>query len=178
MAEPGSWLLNLVTETVLGSIADLSLGPLRAAARQIISAAVPRGLKPTEIMRDLTGANIYYGYQKMLSDIRSLSTVADNRAYMSTIPDDRLVAKSRMGEAELPRDADFLVTFEVAVTNDRTGVTTIENRSMYTNTRGTKDDYWGEFIDFISDFEYDDSMSYEYLGTESVVHNMGLPYGD
>jgi hypothetical protein len=178
MATVGSWLLNIMSEAVLGSIADLTVGPLRAAATQIIREVVPLGLKPSEIMSELSAANIYYGRKKMLDDIRTLYTTADNREYMSTHRDDKLVALSRMGESDLPRDADFLVTFRVNVTNPLTGATTEEFRSMYTNQRATPDDYWMEFVEGMSETEYDVAFEYEYLGTETVVHNRGFPYGE
>lgn len=178
MAGGGSWLLNLMSETILGSLSDLTTGPVRAAARQIINAAIPLGRTPTQIMTDLRDADIYYGRDKMLDDVRSLYTLADNRDYMKSIPDDRIVAKSRMAEARLPRDANYLVTFRVNVTNPVTGQVTEEYRSMYTNARGSKDDYWNEFVEGMSETVYGVAFEYDYLDTESVTHNRGFPYED
>lgn len=178
MASATGWLVNVLGEGLLGSLAELSTGPLRAVAQPLIREMLGAGFNATGIVNELRSFGLGYRYQNMLADIRSLSTIIDNQAYMSRVSTAEVLSGRMMGERELPRDADFLVTFKVNVFNPATGATTEEFRSMYTNTLGSVDDYWGEFCEAMSETEYEEAFEYEYLGCDSVVHNAGFPYGD
>jgi hypothetical protein len=81
-----------------------------------------------------------------------------------------------MAELDLPRDANYLVTFHVQIDDSLTGQTHDRYMSMYTDDRVSPSDYWDDFYDSIADFGYSPYESVSLLTVESVVHNRLMPY--
>ena len=126
--------------------------------------------------RDLDSA---YDYRLMVNDASFFRQANKLENALVNYDPRRLITKNRMVETRFDRPAAFRV-YGTMVTRDlETGQDTIHPASMYTDFRGSKQDYEQEFV---SNYEFDRASKYYgrlqiiSFDTDLVVHNRGYAY--
>jgi hypothetical protein len=122
-----------------------------------------------------------WGYVNMVRDASFFKQAHGLENALAMFDTTRLITKNRMVETRFERDAAFRVYGISTMTDLQTGETTLSPASMYTNFRGTKNQYESEFI---LNYEFDRTSKYfgrfqiTAFDTDLVVHNRKYGYAE
>lgn len=154
----------------------LAFSAVRAVARLAIAGFAREGLTANAIVRQLGNLSLTYRRTTMLLDIREFTGLMRLEHTVRTIPWNVVMPQYAMVEVVPRRPRRYRVFGIVTRTDPRTGEETEKAVSFYTNTRGSKNDWYDAFMKEFQGSESEGDWFFTDFEVTSVEHSRGWRY--
>jgi len=154
----------------------LAFEGVRAIARLAIAGFTKEGLTANAIIRQLGNLSLTYRRTTMLLDIREFSGLMRLESAVRNIPWNVVMPRYGMVETYLRRARRYRVFGIATRTDPRTGEEEEKPVSFYTNTRGSKNDWYDSFMEEYQGSESEGAWLFTDFEVTSVEHQKGWKY--
>lgn len=154
----------------------LAFSAARAIARLAIAGFVKQGLTSNAIIRQLGNLALTYRRTTMLLDIREFSGLMRLERAVRAIPWDVVMPQYGMVETYLRRARRYRVFGIATRTDPRTGEESESVVSFYTNKRGSKNEWYEQFMREYQGSESEGAWMFTDFEVTSVEHQKGWKY--
>ena len=154
----------------------VAFGVVRDRARLAIAGFAAEGLTANAIIRQLGNLSLTYRRTTMLLDIREFTGLMRLESTVRRVAWDVVFPQYGMVETYLRRARRYRVHAIAIQVDPRTGEETERNVSFYTNTRGSKNDWYDAFMQEYTGIPGTPSELIKDLEIISVEHQKGWKY--
>jgi hypothetical protein len=143
----------------------------RAIAKILLPKLVPELMSFSSIENALKRSGVSYARNLMVSDIRTAMQNWSKGVFYEDAPFKAKIPKKAIIDADLRRDADYMVKVRVRKTDRASGQSTEDYVTFYTDTEGTPEEYWKQFREQFGDHYEDEGKEVSYVAVDRLFRN-------